>query len=146
SVDLGDLVLSETVIPLGGVTVEGAVPPALQKADTTEYNARAFKTNPDAVAEDLVAKMPGITVENGTVKAHGEDVQQVLVDGRPFFGTDPTLALRNLPADAIEKIQVFDKMSEQAAFTGFDDGQSMKTMNVVTRTDRSNQQFVKSDG
>src|SRR5690242_322211 len=142
--NLGEIVLGETVIPLSGVTVEGTPPPAAVKGDTTEYDARAFKTNPDAAAEDLVAKMPGVTVENGTVKAQGEDVQQVLVDGRPFFGNDPTLALRNLPADAIEKIQVFDKMSEQAEFTGFDDGQSVKTMNFITRPERRNQQFGKS--
>ncbi len=146
SVDLGDFLLTESLIPLSGVTIEGRLPPAAQKADTTEYNARAFKTNPDAVAEDLVAKLPGVTVEQGTVKAHGEDVQQVLVDGRPFFGNDPTLALRNLPADAVEKIQIFDKMSEQAEFTGFDDGQSLKTMNVITRPERRTQQFGKSYG
>ncbi len=141
---LGDLLMTPRLIPLNEVVVEGEVPPAIQKADTTEFNAGAFKTNPDADAEDLVAKMPGITVDNGSVKAQGEDVQQVLVDGKPFFGSDPTLALRNLPADAIEKIQVFDKMSDQAEFTGFDDGQSMKTINIITRRDRRDRQFGKS--
>ena len=141
---LGDLLMAERAIRLGEVLIEGVPPTAIQKADTTEFNAGAFKTNPDAVAEDLVAKLPGVTVENGTVKAQGEDVQQVLVDGKQFFGSDPTLALRNLPADAIEKIQVFDKLSDQAEFTGFDDGQSIKTMNIITRQDRRNQQFGKS--
>jgi hypothetical protein len=145
-IDLGDIPMSESIIPLGEVVVEGKVPPAIQKNDTTEFNARAFKTHPDADAGDLIAKMPGITVDNGSVKAHGEDVQQVLVDGKPFFGNDPTLALRNLPADAVEKIQVFDKMSDQAEFTGFDDGQSMKTINIVTRPEKRNQQFGKSYG
>lgn len=143
-VELGDLVMAQRIIPLNEVVVEGEIPPAIQKADTTEFNAGAFKTHPDADAEDLVAKMPGITVDNGSVKAQGEDVQQVLVDGKPFFGSDPTLALRNLPADAIEKIQVFDKMSDQAEFTGFDDGQSIKTINIITRRDRQNRQFGKS--
>jgi hypothetical protein len=146
TIDLGDLVMSESAIPQPEVVVQGKVPPAVQKTDTTEYNAGAFKTHPDATAEDLVAKMPGVTVDNGSVKAQGEDVGQVLVDGKPFFGNDPTLALRNLPADAIEKIQVFDKMSDQAEFTGFDDGQSVKTINMITRRDKRNQQFGKSYG
>ena len=146
AVDLGDFQMSERAIPQPEIVIEGKVTPAVQKGDTTEYNAGAFKTHPDATAEDLVAKMPGITVDNGSVKAQGEDVQQVLVDGKPFFGSDPTLALRNLPADAIEKIQVFDKMSDQAEFTGFDDGQSIKTLNMVTRPDKRNRQFGKSYG
>ncbi len=146
AIDLGDLQISERAIPQPEIVIEGKVTPAVQKGDTTEYNAGAFKTHPDATVEDLVAKMPGITVDNGNVKAQGEDVQQVLVDGKPFFGSDPTLALRNLPADAIEKIQVFDKMSDQAEFTGFDDGQSIKTLNMVTRPDRRNRQFGKSYG
>jgi hypothetical protein len=142
-VDVGELQITPTAILLDEVVVTGQMPPMVLKADTTEFNASAFKTNPDAVAEDLLVKMPGITVMNGSVKAQGEDVQQILVDGRPFFGTDPTLALRNLPADAIEKIQIFDKMSDQAEFTGFDDGQSVKTINIVTRLDRRNQGFGK---
>ncbi len=143
-VEVGELALVENIIPLGEVVSQAKTPTAVQKADTTEFNARAFKINPDAVAEDLVAKMPGITVENGTVKSRGEDVQRVLVDGKPFFGNDPTLALRNLPAETIEKIQVFDKLSDQAEFTGFDDGQSQRTMNIVTRPDRRNGQFGKT--
>src|ERR1041385_1688050 len=144
SIDAGDLALSQIAIPQPEVVAEGKVPPAVQKTDTTEYNAGAVKTHPHPTAEELVAKMPGITVDNGSVKAQGEDVGQVLVDGKPFFGSDPTLALRNLPADAIEKIQVFDKLSDQAEFTGFDDGQSVKTINMITRRDKRNQQFGKS--
>jgi hypothetical protein len=147
SLNLGDLPLTLRLIPLGEIVVQRDPPPAVQKADTTEFNARAFKTNPDATTEELLAKMPGITVDNsGTVSAHGEQVQQILVDGRPFFGSDPTLAIRNLPADAIEKIQVFDKMSDQAEFTGFDDGQAVKTINIITRLEKRNQGFGKLTG
>ncbi|MFI5253291.1 MAG: carboxypeptidase regulatory-like domain-containing protein, partial [Bacteroidota bacterium] len=142
--NLGDLLMTQGVVPLGEVLVEGKAIPAIQKADTTEMNAKAFKTNPDADAQDLITKMPGITVDNGAVRAQGEDVQQVLVDGKPFFGSDATLALRNLPADAVEKIQVYDKMSDQAEFTGFDDGNSMKTINIITRPSHRNQQFGKT--
>jgi hypothetical protein len=108
-----------------------------------EYNAGAFKTNPDATAEDLVTKMPGITVEQGTVKAHGEDVKKVLVDGQEYFGDDPSLALRNMPAEIIDKIQVFDKLNDQSQFTGFNDGNTDKTMNIVTRQGMNNGQFGK---
>ena len=104
------------------------------KNDTTEYSADAFKVNKDAVAEDLIEKMPGITVQqDGTVQAHGENVTNVLVDGKMFFGTDPNAALKNIPAEIIEKIQVFDQQSDQSQFTGFDDGNTSKTINIVTR-------------
>jgi hypothetical protein len=139
-------VLTPRALELGEVAVEAAAPPVTQKADTTEFSARSFKTHPDATAEDLLAKMPGISIRNGTVTSNGETVQQVLVDGKPFFGGDPTLAIRNLPADVIDKIQVFDKLSDQAEFTGFDDGQSQKTINLMLRPDRRNSQFGKVYG
>ncbi len=119
---------------------------AIQKGDTTIMAASSFKINPDANAEDLVKKMPGITVENGTVKAHGEEIKKVLVDGKPFFGDDPSAALRNLPADVIDRVQVYNKLSDQAELTGFDDGSSSKTINIVTRKDAKISQFGKFTG
>lgn len=133
---LGVLLMTEATVEVSGAEVVERLPPAKVKGDTTEYNSQAFKTNPDATAEDLVKKMPGVTVENGQVKAQGEDVKKVLVDGKEFFGDDPTLALRNLPADMIDKVQVFDRSSDQAAFTGVDDGNAAKTINIITRKDR----------
>ncbi len=106
---------------------------AEQKGDTTIFNAGAFKVNPDATAEDLLTKMPGITSQNGTITAQGEQVKRVLVDGMEFFGEDASIALKNLPAEVIDKVQVFDKLSDQAQFTGFDDGSSEKTLNIVTK-------------
>jgi hypothetical protein len=144
--NIGTLTMAQKPVMLGGVDVVGEAPPVVQKKDTTEYNASAFKTSKDASAEDLVTKMPGVVVNNGTVQAQGENVQQVLVDGRPFFGTDPTLALRNMPSEVVDKVQVFDKLSDQAQLTGFDDGNSMKTMNIVTRRDRRQGQFGKFSG
>ncbi|MDN5202392.1 outer membrane beta-barrel protein [Fulvivirgaceae bacterium BMA10] len=143
SQDLGEIAVAVESALLNEVVVEEKVPPVILKGDTTQFNARAYKTNPDASAEDLISKMPGVVIENGTVKAQGEDVQKVLVDGRTFFGDDPTLALRNLPAEVIDRIEVFDKLSDQAQFTGFDDGQSVKTINIVTRPDMRNGQFGK---
>ncbi|MBX6380244.1 MAG: outer membrane beta-barrel protein [Thermoflavifilum aggregans] len=144
SLNLGVLYLQPTKTMLQEVKVVGQVPPSQMKGDTVEYNAQAYKTNPNATAEDLVGKMPGIIVNSdGSVTAHGETVQKVLVDGKPFFGNDPTTALRNLPAEIVDKVEVFDKMSDQAQFTGFDDGNTQKTINIVTRADRRNGQFGK---
>ena len=107
------------------------------KKDTVEFTASAFKTKPNAVAEDLLKKIPGIQVDkDGGIKAQGETVQRVLVDGKRFFGDDPKMATRNLPPDIIDKIQVFDAASDQSAFTGFDDGNRVKTINITTRKDK----------
>jgi len=114
-----------------------------QVGDTIQYHADAFKTHPDATAEDLITKMPGVTNSNGSISVNGEKVTQVTVDGKPFFGDDPTMAIRNLPAEVIDKIQVFDKQSDQALFTGFDDGQSSKTINIITKAGKSNGEFGK---
>lgn len=113
------------------------------KNDTTEFNAKAFKTNPDATAEDLVKKMPGITSENGTIKSNGEEIKKVTVDGKNFFGDDASMALKNLPADAVDKVQVFDGLSDQGAFSSFDDGNSQKQMNIVTRAGMNKSVFGK---
>ena len=131
--NLGDLLVAQTDILKEAIEVEAQAPLGRQVEDTTEFSASSFKTKPDAVAEDLIKKMPGVEVESdGTVKAQGEEVKKVLVDGKPFFGDDPTLALKNLPAESIEKVQVFDKLSDQAEFTGFDDGESQKTMIIIS--------------
>jgi len=146
NLELGSLPMIEVPIQIGEVVIKSRVPPAVQNGDTTEYQAAAVKINRDATAEDMLTKLPGIIVNNGTITAGGETVQRVLVDGKPFFGDDPTLSVRNLPAEVIDKIQVFDQMSDQAQFTGFDDGQSVKTINVVTRRNRANLNFGKIAG
>ena len=137
--DVGDVALVPAA--LGEVEVGAVRERVTLRGDTTAFNAAAFPVNPDASAEDLVARLPGVTVENGTVTAQGETVRRVLVDGEEFFGTDPTAALRNLPADMIAEIQVFDRASDQSRFTGFDDGNAETTINIVTRTDRRAGQF-----
>jgi hypothetical protein len=136
---LGTLKLKSS--SMGEVKVYGHQVRAEQQGDTVMYHADAFKTNPDASAEDLVGKMPGITVNNGTIQAHGEDVKKVLVDGKPYFGDDPSAALRNLPAEIVDKVQVYDMMSDQSRFTGFDDGNAQKTINVITKKNRQQGQF-----
>lgn len=142
-VNLGNLVLQADPVVLKGIEVTGTVPISQQRGDTTEFNANAVKVMSDASAEDLVEKLPSITIENGTLKAQGEDVKQVLVDGKRFFGDDPNAALKNLPAEVIEKVQVFDQQSEQSQFTGFQDGNTTKTINIVTKTNMRAGQFGK---
>ncbi|MEL6843005.1 MAG: outer membrane beta-barrel protein, partial [Bacteroidota bacterium] len=108
----------------------------LIREDTIEYNADAFNVLPNATVEDLLKRMPGIEVErDGTVKAQGETVQQVLVDGKEFFGTDPKMATKNLPAAVVDKVQVFDQKSDQAQFSGVDDGNEQKTINLELKED-----------
>jgi hypothetical protein len=140
---IGMIRLKQSDIELKTALVEAKTPPVTQKSDTTEFSARSYKVNPDATAEDLVKKMPGITQENGTIKAQGEEVRKVFVDGREFFGDDATTALKNLPAEVVDKIQVFDRMSDQSRFTGFDDGNTMKSLNIVTKAGMSNGYFGK---
>jgi hypothetical protein len=139
--NLGIFKLYQSFNQLKDVTIQERLIRSQQKGDTTEYNANAFKTNPDANVQDLITKMPGITVENGTVKAQGENVQKVTIDGKEFFGDDVTLALKNLPAEVVDKIQVFDKQSDQAQFTGFNDGNTQKAINITTKSGKSNGKF-----
>ena len=140
-VELGELVLLEDTKVLGEVLVQGVSVVGEQKGDTTSFNANAFKTQTNAQAEDLIRKMPGITMQGGQIQAQGEQVQKILVDGREFFGSDPNIALRNLPADAIDRVEVLDQRSDQSRLTGFDDGSYTKTINIILRSDRKNGSF-----
>ncbi|TGE10249.1 TonB-dependent receptor [Hymenobacter fodinae] len=140
---LGALPLATGGVTLKGVEVVGQAAAAVQKGDTSQFNAGSYKTNPDANAQDLITKMPGVTVDptSGKVQAQGEQVQRVLVDGKEFFGNDPDAVLKNIPAEVIDKIQVYDRASDQAQFTGFDDGNQQKTINIVTKPQFRNGQF-----
>ncbi len=140
-VELGELILLEDTKVLGEVLVQGVSVVGEQKGDTTSFNANAFKTQTNAQAEDLIKKMPGITMQGGQIQAQGEQVQKILVDGREFFGSDPNIALRNLPADAIDRVEVLDQRSDQSRLTGFDDGSYTKTINIILRTDKKNGSF-----
>ena len=141
-VQLGTLVLPAGGVQLRGVVVTGAAAQSVQKGDTTQFNAKAFKTNSDATTGDLIDKLPGVSRgADGKVQAQGENVQQVLVDGKPFFGNDPDAVLKNLPAEMVDKVEVFDQRSEQSRFSGFDDGNTTKTINIVTKVEFRNGTF-----
>ncbi len=141
-IDLGRIKMAPLSKELDAVVVLGEKNPVTVKKDTIEFNAGSFKTKTNATVEDLLKVMPGMEVDtDGTVKAQGEQVQRVTVDGREFFGRDPKLATRNLPADAVDKVQVFDRKSDNAQFTGIDDGQREKTINLELKEEKRNGAF-----
>jgi hypothetical protein len=140
---LGEIGL--TPVGLEGVEVVARRPPVEINNDTIEFNSEHFKTQPNAVVEDLLRKMPGVTIESdGTVKVNGQTVRRVLVNGKEFFTGDVKMATKNLNADAVDKVQVFDRKSDQASFTGVDDGNSEKTINLKLKKDRNNALFGKA--
>lgn len=130
-------VLREVIIKTGSIRIKG---------DTTSYRASDFKVDANANVEELLKKLPGIQVDkNGVIKAMGETVQKVLVDGEEFFGDDPGMAVKNLRADAVKEVQVFNKKSDQAEFTGIDDGDTKKTINLKLKEDKKKGYFGKID-
>ncbi|RTY98908.1 hypothetical protein EKL98_15600, partial [Flavobacterium bomense] len=130
--------LREVIIKTGSIRIKG---------DTTSYRASDFVVSANANVEELLKKLPGIQVDkNGAIKAMGETVQKVLVDGEEFFGDDPGMAVKNLRADAVKEVQVFDKKSDQAEFTGIDDGETKKTINLKLKEDKKKGYFGKIDG
>jgi hypothetical protein len=140
--DLGRVQLQDERTLLREVIVREERIPMRVRGDTIEYDALAFRIQPNEVVEDLLKRMPGIEIQtDGTVIAQGEQVRRVLVDGREFFGRDPKMATQNLPADAVSKVHVFDERSEQARFSGIDDGQRERTMNLELKEDRREGMF-----
>jgi len=116
------------------------------KGDTTEYMADSFKVKDNATVEDLLKRLPGIQVDkNGNVTAQGETVQKILVDGEEFFSDDPKVVTQGLQANVVDKVQVYDKKSDQTEFTGIDDGQKTKTINLELKEDKKKGYFGKID-
>lgn len=140
--DAGTIDLVAQSMTLMEVSVVGEKAPIAVKGDTLEFNADSFKTRPNAQVEDLLKKLPGVEVDrDGAVKAQGKAVSKILVDGKPFFGSDPKMATRNLPADIIDKVQLFDQASEQSTFSGVDDGDRETTINITTKKDKRKGSF-----
>jgi Outer membrane protein beta-barrel family/Carboxypeptidase regulatory-like domain len=143
--NLKKIVLTSKSKLLQEVIVKSGMPIKI-KGDTTIYTADSFKVSANANVEELLKKLPGIQVDrDGKIKAMGETVEKVLVDGEEFFGDDPGMAVKNLRADAVKEVQVFDKKSDQAEFTGIDDGNSKKTINLKLKEDKKKGYFGKLD-
>lgn len=133
AVNAGDIAMSDDGVDLKDVNVTASIP-VVVKTDTIEFDGKSIKVRENAVVEDMLKKLPGVEVaKDGSIKAQGETVTKVKVDGKEFFGTDPLLATKNLPADMVDKIQVIDEMSEQSQFSGVDDGTRNKILNITTK-------------
>ncbi len=130
-VDLGDIIIYQSTNLLNEVKIEADYIPIVIKKDTVEYNADAFRVQPNANVEELLKRLPGLEVDSdGKITAGGEEVTKVLVDGKKFFGNDPKMATKNLPANMVGKVQVIDQKSERTQFSGIDDGVTEKVINL----------------
>ena len=143
SLALGNVVMTESAERIETVVKTVKALRTSQNGDTLSYSAGAFKVSNDADVEGLLKKMPGITITNGAVEAQGETVQKIFVDGKEFFGEDVSTAIKSLPAEAVDRIEVFNKLSDQAEFSGMDDGEGYKAINIVTKENMRQGQFGK---
>lgn len=144
-VKLGRIPLTQKSQLLETVIVRQQVAAIRMKGDTLEYKADSFAVRQGATVDELLKRLPGITVNGkGEITAQGQKVNKVIVDGEEFFSDDPAVVIKNLQADAVDKVQVFDKKSDQAEFTGIDDGKSSKTINLSLKEDRKKGYFVKA--
>ncbi len=146
SLNFGKIRMILTARLLQEVIVKGTVAEMVIKGDTTEFNAAAFKTEANAKVEDLLKQIPGMQIDkDGKITAQGQTVNKVLVDGEEFFGDDPTLVTKNIRADMVDKVQLYDKKSDQATFTGVDDGEKTKTINIKLKEDKKSGYFGKAE-
>lgn len=140
--ELGIIPVRSTGVNLKTVEIVRLRAPMIVKKDTLEFNADFYKTRENAMVEELLRKLPGVQVErDGSIKVYGETVNRILIDGKPFFGNDPKLATRNLPAGMIEKIQLIDRKSDLARFTGMEEGKREKTVNIIVKESSKNTYF-----
>lgn len=144
TLNLGKVIMTSKYKLLEEVKVMSRIAAIRMKGDTLEYKADSFAVKPGASVEELLKRLPGIEVnKDGSIKAQGEKVARVLVDGDEFFGDDPTLATKYLQAKGVDKIQVYDKKSDQSTFTGIDDGKRSKTINIKLKENSKNGYFGK---
>ena len=146
-VDAGTVNMSVMAVELDSLVVSVEHVPFINRGDTLSYNVLAFPTQPNAMVEDLLKRLPGIEVDTeGNIKAQGEEVENVLVDGKEFFGKDPKVATRNLPADAVKQVDVYDKESDMAEFTGIPDGDDERTIDLKLREEARRGYFGRASG
>ncbi len=145
--DLDDLEirLLQDMVMFQELTVTARRPAVQVRGDTTQYNADSYALNPNAMAGDLISRMPGFIIQDGQLHAQGEEVQRVLVDGEEFFGRDAMVALQNLPAELVDNIEVFNRQSDQARFTGFSVDEGERTVNIVTKEDKNHGRFGRAN-
>ena len=138
-IDLGKIGLTEKSLMLSQVEVVAVKTQVKVKGDTVEYNADSYQTRPNAVVEDLIKRLPGVEVSSdGKITAHGREVSKILLDGKEFFGDDPTVASKNLPVDIVDKLQIVERKSDQARLTGVDDGEDETVINLSIKKGKNN--------
>jgi len=142
-IDLGMIYLKPEAVPLESVEIVARLPMAIQNGDTVVYNAKAIALSQHASAKDLVLKMMGFYENDGQLQIDGENIEKALVNGDEFFNFGPSLTLETIPADMIDKIQVYNKRSEEAEFLNIDDGNTKKAINIILKKDKKNGQFGK---
>jgi len=146
TLDLGDIPMISRSHLLKEVVFSQQIAAIKVKGDTTEYMADSFKVKDNATVEELLKRLPGIQVDkDGKIVAQGEKIEKILVDGEEFFSDDPAVVIKGLQAKTVEKVQVYDKKSDQAEFTGIDDGQKTKTLNLELKEDMKKGYFGKID-
>jgi hypothetical protein len=144
--NFGPITLIEKDNTLDEISITAVIPISIKK-DTMAFNTKAFKVRVDDTVEDLLKKLPGVEVDaDGKVKAQGEDVSKVYVDGKEFFGGDPAVAMKNLSADAIKKVEVIDEKSDKARVSGVNDSDRAKVINLVLKDDKKVNDFGKFQG
>jgi len=144
--DFGNIDMTLLAKILNEAVIKGSINALKIKGDTSEFNAKAFVIQPNAKVDDLLKQIPGMEIDqNGNIKFRGEAIKKITVDGEEFFSDDPVLVSRTLRGDMIDKVQVFDKRSDQATFTGVDDGQRTKTINLKLKEDKKVGIFGKVD-
>ncbi|WP_299129868.1 outer membrane beta-barrel protein [uncultured Winogradskyella sp.] len=146
TIDLKTINLTVDDNMLGEVLVKSTAPITIKK-DTLEFNVKSFKTKKDATVEDLLKKLPGVEVDDeGTITVNGKSVNKILVNGKPFFGNDPTITTKNLTKDIIEKIQVVDTKTKAEAFTGEEGDKENKTINLTIKEENNKGVFGRVAG
>lgn len=142
TLNVGDVVLVESAEMLGEVAVMGVKTPIKVMEDTVEYNIDTYKTQPNAVVEDVLKRLPGVEVDSeGKITANGKEVTKILVDGKEFFSDDPKVASKNLPVNMVDKVQVVDRKSDLARLTGVDDGEDETVINLTVKKGMKNGWF-----
>ncbi len=143
---LGTISMAEDAKMLRDVTVTGIKTPIKVMEDTVEFNADSYKTQPNAVVEDLLKRLPGVDVgSDGKITANGKEVKKILVDGKEFFTDDPSVASKNIPVDLVDKLQVVDRKSDLARLTGVDDGEEETVINLTVKKGKNNGWFGNVD-
>ncbi len=142
NINMGTIEITPDNILLSEAIVVGKTPDIIAKEDTIEFNAASYKTQPNAVVEDMIKKMPGIEIDdNGKITANGKEIKKILVDGQEFFSNDPKVATKNLPANMVDKLQVIDRKSDEARFSGVDDGEEETVINLTVKKGMKNGWF-----